>query len=136
MQFKVKYILVILIPLVLLSNVYVIALPGNNENANTKLQINSFADDPINETWWGGLQDEGSVYAKIDSEGNLFVTCFSTSYGASSEDVWLVKYDTNMSMIWNVTWITIDNARPADLVIDSNDDILLIKHHSIVMPFC
>ncbi|MHA1125427.1 MAG: hypothetical protein ACTSQX_07310 [Candidatus Heimdallarchaeota archaeon] len=125
MQFKGKYILVILIPLVLLSNVYVIALPGNNEITDTELQPSSFADDPINETWWGGLQDEGSVYAKVDSEGNLYVTCFSTSFGATSEDVWLVKYNANMNMDWNVTWQTLDNARPSDLVIDSNDDIYI-----------
>lgn len=125
MQFKAKYILVILIPLVLLSNIYVIATPGNNVITDTNLQASSFSEAQYNETWWGGDQAEGSVYGEVDSDGNLYVTCYSASFEISTEDVWLVKYDTNMSMVWNVTWHTIDFARPTDIVIDSNDDIYI-----------
>jgi len=125
MQFKVKHILVILIPLVLLSNVFVFAKLGNNEIIDTELQPSSFTSTTYNETWWGGIQDEGSVYAKVGSEGNLYVTCFSNSYDITTEDVWLVKYDTNMDLVWNVTWHTTDHARPQDLVIDSNDNIYI-----------
>jgi hypothetical protein len=69
---------------------------------------------------WGGNQDEGSVFATTDNNGLLYVTCYSKSFGIVGEDVWVIKYATNMSVLWNVTWQTNDFARPAGILVDAN----------------
>jgi hypothetical protein len=52
---------------------------------------------------WGG---EGRDYARgiAASEGFLYVTGDTTSYGSGNENVFLLKYSDDGGLIWNRTW--------------------------------
>jgi hypothetical protein len=76
-------------------------------------------------TWWGGEDQEGSAEIAVDSAGNIYITCFSQSFGIIGENVFLIKYDSEWNLLWNVSWETYDMARSYDIIVDSNDDILI-----------
>ncbi|MBD3192593.1 MAG: hypothetical protein GF308_18275 [Candidatus Heimdallarchaeota archaeon] len=76
-------------------------------------------------TWWGGSDEEGSTFITVDSSGNLYVTCFSQSFGIVGENIFLIKYDVDGHLLWNVSWETDDMARPYGITIDSNEDIII-----------
>lgn len=61
----------------------------------------------------------------VDSSGNLYVTCFSQSFGIVGENIFLIKYDVDGNLLWNVSWETNDMARPYGIILDSNEDIIV-----------
>ena len=109
--------------LLILSNLLAFALLGSAIDSPSAIDYPvdhfGYQDGPkvVN---WGGDQDEGSVFAQADDNGYLYVTCYSKSFGITGEDIWVMKYDNNMNLVWNVTWKTPDSARPAGLVIDGS----------------
>jgi len=86
---------------------------------------NGYDITPEKITWWGGDKQEGSVSSTIDNDGNLYVTCFSKSFGNIGENVMLVKFDENQTLLWNETWKTNDFAQPCGLSIDSSGNITI-----------
>ena len=119
---RIKFIIILLIPLFLTNGlvnaVYDPLLQGD-------LSSQGYDITPKEITWWGGDDDEGSVSATIDDDGNFYFTCFSESFGLASRNVFVVKYDENMTLLWNVTWVTSDDAQPSGIEVDSNGDIII-----------
>jgi hypothetical protein len=55
-----------------------------------------------NKTWGGIGNDGGNV---ITGNGtHIYIAGYTASYGAGSNDVLMMKWDTNGSVIWNKTW--------------------------------
>ncbi len=117
-----KFTLIFLIPLFLTNGlvnaIYDPLLQGD-------LSSPGYDITPKEITWWGGDDDEGSVSATIDDDGNFYFTCFSESFGLASRNVFVVKYDENMTLLWNTTWVTSDDAQPSEIEVDSNGDIII-----------
>jgi len=53
---------------------------------------------------FGGSGDEEGYGVVIDSTNNIYVTGVTSSYGAGSSDVWILKLDSNGNLIWNKTF--------------------------------
>ena len=122
MEKRIKITIILLIPLFLTNGlvnaIYEPLLQGG-------LTSQGYDITPAKITWWGGDDDEGSVSATIDDNGNFYFTCFSESFGLASKNVFVVKYDENMTLLWNVTWVTSDDAQPSGIEVDSNGDIII-----------
>ncbi|NHJ86747.1 MAG: hypothetical protein FK734_14885 [Asgard group archaeon] len=72
--------------------------------------------------YWGGDQDEGSVYSAIDVNGSLGFTCYSESFSAN-KNVFIVRYDHNLDQSWNATWATDEEAIPIGIAFDSAKNV-------------
>ncbi len=117
MKIKIKFVFTSFLGLLIICNF--LAFAGIDGAITNPIEHFGYQESPIVVNW-GGDQDEGSVFAQVEENGFLYVTCYSKSFGITGEDVWLMKYNPEMNLLWNVTWKTPDSARPAGLVIDGN----------------
>ncbi|HUT80348.1 MAG TPA: hypothetical protein VMZ29_04020 [Candidatus Bathyarchaeia archaeon] len=83
-----------------------------------------YKSDSVKVVYWGGDQEEGSVYSAVDSNGNLGIVCFSESFN-TSKDIYIVKFDSNVKEAWNASWSIADDATPAGIAIDSAGSIFV-----------
>ena len=114
LKIKIKFVFTSFLGLLIICNF--IAFAGIDGAITNPIDHFGYQESPeiVN---WGGDQDEGSVFAQVDENGFLYVTCYSKSFGITGEDIWVLKYNPEMNLLWNVTWKTPDSARPAGLVI-------------------
>lgn len=73
---------------------------------------------------WGGSLDEGRYGCDIalDSQDNIYLTGYSTSFGGDSIAV-LVKYNDIGEQLWNTTWGGSEIDGATALVVDNSDNI-------------
>lgn len=88
------------------------------------LKINKYGEYQLNVTWGGTSNEEPRAIA-IDSFDNIYITGFTDSYGAGYDDIFLLKYNVNGTLIWDEIWGTSWYDKGLDLTIDSSDDIIL-----------
>ncbi|MFW9819755.1 MAG: SBBP repeat-containing protein [Candidatus Thorarchaeota archaeon] len=76
---------------------------------------------------WGGSGDEGryGVDIAIDSEDNIYLTGYSTSFGSGSCESILVKYNSNGDEIWSTTWGGDGADAGQAICVDSADNIYI-----------
>ena len=55
------------------------------------------------ERTWGGIKDD-YAYAITTDNNYVYVTGRTASYGNSTSNVFLLKYDKSLNPIWNITW--------------------------------
>ncbi|KKK96573.1 hypothetical protein LCGC14_2661420, partial [marine sediment metagenome] len=53
---------------------------------------------------WGGSEEDLGFEIALDYFGNVFIMGWTLSYGAGSEDVFLLKYNSSGNLLWNNTW--------------------------------
>ncbi len=53
---------------------------------------------------WGGSERDLGIGIALDDSGNAFIMGWTLSYGAGSEDVFLLKYNSSGNLLWNKTW--------------------------------
>jgi hypothetical protein len=77
-----------------------------------------------NHTWGGSSLDRGTAVA-FDSSDNVYASGYTNSFGAGSEDMVLVKYDSSGVQQWNRTWGVSDDDDCFGVAVDSSDNVYL-----------
>ncbi|MFX0178972.1 MAG: PQQ-binding-like beta-propeller repeat protein [Candidatus Hodarchaeota archaeon] len=107
-------------------NIYVAGYAGDYPNDFVLIKYN-ISGAKIWERKWGGSMDEGryGTDIEIDLNDNVYITGYSTSFGAGDADAVLIKYDKYGNQKWNTTWggISIDGAEA--ITIDSMNNIFI-----------
>ncbi|MFX1455895.1 MAG: SBBP repeat-containing protein [Promethearchaeota archaeon] len=75
-----------------------------------------------NRTWGGAIQDFGQAVA-VDSSGNAYLVGDTTSFGAGSDDIVLVKYNRNGVQQFCHTWGESTRDFGRGVVVDSSSNI-------------
>ena len=89
------------------------------------LKYNSTGDLQLNFTW-GGLDTDVAYDIVLDSSENIYITGYTSSFGAMTSDLFLAKFNSIGELQWNETW---GGSLPDDgysLVVDSSDNILVV----------
>ncbi len=53
---------------------------------------------------WGGGGDETAVSVAVSSTESIYMTGYTTSFGAGGPDAFLLKYDQEGNLLWQRTW--------------------------------
>ena len=75
----------------------------NVDTINKKLSVSGGGNTTFVKTWGGTPNDDGQSVQQT-SDGGYIVTGSTSSYGAGSDDMFLVKYDSAGTLSWNKTW--------------------------------
>ncbi len=75
---------------------------------------------------WGGVDTDSPNSLVVDSSNNIFVTGYTSSFGAEVSDLFLIKLNTTLGLNWTKTWGATLASAGNDLIIDSNNDILIV----------
>ncbi|MFX1588694.1 MAG: SBBP repeat-containing protein [Promethearchaeota archaeon] len=97
---------------------------GGNDN---QAYLSKYNDDGtmIWHRVWGGPGFEYAHDMTVDSSYNVYYTGRTSSFGAGLDDVYIVKYNSSGSLIWNTTWGTPFNENGYGIKLDENDNIYL-----------
>ncbi|MFX0026321.1 MAG: SBBP repeat-containing protein [Candidatus Hermodarchaeota archaeon] len=74
---------------------------------------------------WGGSGFEHVQDMVIDNLYNVYFTGATTSFGFGREDVYIIKYSSSGSLIWNKTWGTPFYEYANGITLDENNNIYL-----------
>jgi len=130
---KIKKIVLIILALTIYfssssQGIIIIFNEGNNKNLNNIIIHLSTINSHLYE-WdriWGGTNDDdlgqGIV---VDSADNLYLVGTTESFGAGSDDIVLVKYDSYGIQQWYRTWGGNINEHGYGVAVDSADNIYL-----------
>ncbi len=88
------------------------------------LKYDSYGNKLWNVTW-GRSEDESGNDLKITSEGNIIATGTITSFITGQKDIALVKFSSDGTELWNVTWSGSQDDEANGLAID-NDGYIYI----------
>ena len=119
-----------------------------NEEVNNNIPF--LYSSNVNQEWyvnWGDpIHLDFADGLAIDSMDDIYITGFTEGYGALGSDIFLLKYDTTGSQLWNTTWggsgddegWAIGSGSSDDIYIGGstssfgalNDDIILLKYNS------
>ncbi len=88
--------------------------------------LTSPADPPVTtglvRTWGGSLYDYGHSVA-VDSSGNIVMTGSTRSFGPGSQSVFIVKYDSGGTILWQRTWGSTSYTSVAGVGFDSSGNV-------------
>lgn len=87
--------------------------------------------------FWGGLDTDIGFDVFEDSIGNIYFTGQTSSFGAESSDLFLVKMNASGSLLWNTTWGYSLPDSGNSLIIDRSDFIYIVgSTHNIGAGNC
>ena len=87
-------------------NIYTVGWTNKNETFSRDFAVVKFYPNGIkawNTTWGGGSDDFGNGIA-VDSSNNIYTVGITSSFGAGSSNLVVVKFDLNGIEVWNTTW--------------------------------
>ena len=109
-------------------NVYVMGQTdsfGEGDEDFVLLKYNSTGDLMWNRSW-GGIDRDRAMGMTCDSNDNILVIGWTRSFGKINNDIFLVKYNSLGSKLWNFTWDGGDNDSGRGIVLDSSENIYLM----------
>jgi hypothetical protein len=102
------------------TNLYVVGL--TIVNANGQIFLLKYDKDLklIWEQTWGGKGGESARAVEVDGAGNILVTGHTESYGAGKNDIMLLKFSPDGTLLWEKIWGGKLLDQTHGLVIDGN----------------
>ncbi|MFW9969595.1 MAG: hypothetical protein ACFFDF_05290 [Candidatus Odinarchaeota archaeon] len=77
---------------------------------------------------WGGIDTDFAYGLEIDSDENLYITGYTSSFGAETSDLFLIKCDNEGIIHWNITYRSDGPALGRGLAIDSLNNIYVVAN--------
>lgn len=74
---------------------------------------------------WGGSAEESFHDIAYDDEGNIYITGYTASYGAGSDDIIILKYNPEGDSIWNRTWGSTELDRAEAIAVDNESNVYI-----------
>ncbi|MFX0024502.1 MAG: SBBP repeat-containing protein [Candidatus Hermodarchaeota archaeon] len=111
----------------LLGNIYITGYTSSFGIETSDLfliKFNSSGNIQWNYTWGGLLPDSGNS-VKIDSLNNIILAGNTQNLGKGSNDIILLKLNSNGELIWNYTWGGIGYEYGYSVVLDSKENIFI-----------
>ncbi len=102
---------------------------GGNNNINL-IRYNSSGAELWGTTIGGADDDQGKAIA-IDSLQNIIVAGYTASFGAGGYDYWILKFDSEGSLIWNRTFGTTSGDVAYSVAVNSEDDVIATGYWAI-----
>lgn len=81
-----------------------------------------------NQDWermWGAANYERAYATAVDSTGNIYITGSTNSFGEGSHDIFLIKYSSSGTKLWNTTWGGSESDSGRAISLDSLDNVYL-----------
>ncbi|KKN55784.1 hypothetical protein LCGC14_0578910 [marine sediment metagenome] len=85
-------------------------------------------DSSGNQLWvkiWGGSERDLGIEISLDYLGNAFILGRTLSYGAGSEDVFLLKYNSTGNLLWDRTWGGSSHDYANDITLDASGNAFI-----------
>ncbi|MFX0033665.1 MAG: SBBP repeat-containing protein [Candidatus Hodarchaeota archaeon] len=107
-------------------NIYVAGYANDYPNEFVLIKYDN-SGTKLWERIWGGPADEGryGVDIAVDSQNNIYLTGYTTSFGAGSSDAVLIKYDNLGNELWNRTWGGVDIDGAESVTTDNENNIYI-----------
>ena len=115
---------------------------GIEVNSNSSIYCAGYKDYPSSydvllvkffsngtEAWnctWGGDASEIAWGIGVDKNDSIYCTGWTSSFGAVSNDVFLVKFHPNGTRAWNITWGGSGSEEGWDVVVGNDDSIYCV----------
>ncbi len=69
---------------------------------------------------WGGSERDLGIGIVLDDLGNAFIMGQTLSYGAGSDDIFLLKYNSAGNLLWNNTWGGVSHEYTYGIALDAS----------------
>jgi len=89
------------------------------------IKFNSSGTQLWNTKWIGSNTDIGKGIA-IDNDTNIYIVGYTDSYGAGKTDAFVVKYNSNGTQLWNLTWGGSDFDTGNGIAIDNSSNVYIV----------
>ncbi|MFH1835804.1 MAG: glycoside hydrolase domain-containing protein [Methanobacteriota archaeon] len=108
------------------------AAPPQGLNSKYNLTLHKFDSDGNliwDEMLGGGDMDSGRGVS-VASDGSVYVTGYTKSYGAGSSDVWILRFDSDGNLVWDKTLGGTSTEEGNDIEVFSDDVIYVTARTS------
>ena len=106
---------------------------GAGESDAVLIKYNKSGNLLWNKTW-GGVSIDGAEAITIDSNDYIFIAGYTDSFSINGyRNLFIAKFNESGTQIWNKTWSGIGAAVCKDMIVDSNDNILLTGNTYVSM---
>jgi len=106
-------------------NIYVLGYTESFGAGSSDVLVVKYAPDGVLQ-WartWGGEITDHPVGIAILSDGDIVAGGYTKNYGAGMDDIFILRYDPDGSLLMQKTWGTPDYERVADMAVDEEGNI-------------
>lgn len=105
-------------------DIYIVGHGGSGSDNMVLIKYNN-SGAVVWERTWGGANNDQGYDIRVDSQDNVYVAGLTWSFAVGPYDMFLVKYNSLGTQLWNRTWGGIDNDGAYSITIDSDDNIYI-----------
>jgi len=113
------------------NNIYLVGQTDNEGICNTlTLKFNPNGDHQWGKTW-DSLKDDCGIGIVIDPSDNIYVVGFADSKDDYTEDIYLLKYNSDGDLIRHKILCSVDGMIPSNIAMDSLNNIYITGYREI-----